>query len=158
MRLFFAAAPVVALSLLAVAPGAPAATTNYVAPANSGCGENGPTMSSRVPTVYLTSATVRLRDNGRARFFLRGTQAAATTVRITQVGGKRVGGTEPRTYTCTPDGSGPDGSGVVSLPINAYGRKLVKRNGRLKVKLVFHLVNGSGVRHTRVQTSVIRPE
>lgn len=121
-------------------------------PANSGCGESGPTMSDSKPTVRLTSATFRLRDTGRVRIFLRGNQTAAMRVKISQVGGKRIGGTGPGSYTCaTPN------AGVVALPINAYGRKLVRRHGRLAVKLTFWLTNGSGVTHTRVWSGVIRP-
>ncbi len=84
---------------------------------------------------------------------MRGNQTAAMTVKVSQVGGKRVGGTMPGSYTCaTPN------AGVVSVPINAYGRKLVRRHGRLAVKLTFRLINGSGVTHTRVWSGVIRPE
>ncbi len=131
---------------------APASAADFP-PANSGCGDDGPTMSGSTPTVRLTSATLRLRDTGRARIFLRGNQTAAMTVKVSQVGGKRVGGTMPGSYTCaTPN------AGVVSVPINAYGRKLVRRHGRLAVKLTFRLINGSGVTHTRVWSGVIRPE
>ena len=53
-------------------------------PANSGCGDDGPTMSSSRPTVRLTSTTMRLRDTGRVRIHLRGNQTAAMTVTIAQ--------------------------------------------------------------------------
>lgn len=84
---------------------------------------------------------------------MRGNQVAATKVRIAQVGGRRVGGTEPRSFTC----AAPRNS-VISIPINAYGRKLVRRNGRLAVKITFRLINGSGVKHARVWSGVIKPE
>ncbi len=47
---------------------------------------------------------------------------------------------------------------MVSLPLNAYGRKLVERHGRLAVKLTFSLVNGSGMRDYRILSGVIRHE
>ncbi len=121
-------------------------------PANSGCGDDGPTMSDMKPTVRLTSATLRLRDSGRVRVYLRGSQTAAMTVKIAQVGGKRVGGTTG-SYTCTT----PRNS-VVAMPLNAYGRKLVRRHGRLAVKITFRLINGSGVTNKRVLSGVIKPE
>ena len=117
-----------------------------------GCGEEGLTETRKRPTVTLTSATMRLRETGRARIFLRGTQTAAMTVKVSQVGGKRIGGTPSGGYTCaTPD------AGFVAVPITAYGRRLVRRHGRLAVKLTFRLINGSGVRHTRVWSAVITP-
>jgi hypothetical protein len=122
-------------------------------PANSGCGDDGPTMSESRPTVRLTSAALRLRDTGRVRIHLRGNQTASMTVRIAQVGGRRVGGTNPGGYTCTT----PRES-IVAAPLNAYGRRLVRRHGRLAVKLAFRLINGSGVTNTRVLSGVIKPE
>ncbi len=121
-------------------------------PANSGCGENGPTMSSDRPTVELASDALGLRDTGRVRVSLRGNQTAATAVTIAQIGGRRVGGTASGTYTCiTP------AAGVVSLPLNDYGRRLVRRHGELKVTLAFRLVNGSGVTNTVRRVGVVRP-
>ena len=122
-------------------------------PASSGCGDDGPTMSSSRPTVRLTSTTLRLRDTGRVRIHLRGNQTAATTVTIAQVGGKRVGGTRAGGYTCTTPRNG-----IVALPLNAYGRRLVQRHGRLAVKITFRLINGSGVTNKRVLPGVIKPE
>ena len=121
-------------------------------PAGSGCGDDGLTQSASRPTLTLTSATLPLRDTGRVRIYIRGTQTAAMTVKMAQVGGRRVGGTNPGGYTCTTSGTS-----VVAPALNAYGRKLVARHGRLAVKLTFRLVNGSGVRHTRVWSGVIRP-
>lgn len=131
---------------------APASAAEWP-PANAGCGDDGPTMSDNRPTVRLTSATLRLRDSGRVRIYLRGNQTAAMTVKIAQVGGKQVGGTARGVYSCTT----PRNS-VVATPLNAYGRKLVRRHGRLAVKLTFRLINGSGVMHKRVLSGVIKPE
>jgi hypothetical protein len=120
-------------------------------PARSGCGD-GSTISDRRPTVRLTSTTLRLRDTGHVRIYLRGNQTAAMTVKIAQVGGKRVGGTTAGTYTCTTPGNG-----LVAVPLDAYGRKLVRRDGRLPVTLTFRLINGSGVTNKRVLSGVIKP-
>ncbi|MGH8733331.1 MAG: hypothetical protein ACREVB_06580, partial [Burkholderiales bacterium] len=137
-----------ALILALAAPGSAAQSP----PANSGCGEAGPTMSEARPTVRLTSTTLRLRDTGRVRIHLRGNQTAAMTVKIAQVGGKRVGGTTEDGYACaTPRAA------IVAVPLNAYGRRLVRRHGRLEVKLMFRLINGSGVTNTRSLGGVIRP-
>ncbi len=131
---------------------APVASATDFPPPNAGCGDDGLTQSQNRPTVRLTSATARLRDTGSARIFLRGNQTAAMTVKVAEVGGKRVGGTAPQSFTCaTPN------AGVVAVPINAYGRKLVRRHGRLAVKFTFRLVNRSGVTHTRVWSGVIKP-
>jgi hypothetical protein len=152
----------VALSLLAAGGAAGAAGAGAVAthasaadwpPANSGCGDDGPTKSVAEPTVRLTSATLRLRDSGRVRLSVRGNQTAAMTVKIAQAGGKRVGGTTAGSYTCTT----PENS-VVAAPLNTYGRTLVQRHGRLAVKITFRLINGSGVRNTRVLSGVVKPE
>lgn len=146
----------VALSLIAVG-GAGALVTHAsaadVPPANSGCGDDGPTKTDGQPTVRLTSATLRLRDSGRVRISVRGNQTAAMTVKIAQVGGKRVGGTAEGSYTCTT----PRNS-VVAPALNTYGRKLVQRHGRLAVKITFRLINGSGVTNKRVLSGVIKPE
>jgi hypothetical protein len=75
------------------------------------------------------------------------------TVQIAQVGGRRVGGTSPVGYTCSAPGDS-----VLALPLNAYGRALVRRHGRVAVKLTCRLVNGSGVTNVRVLSGVIRPE
>lgn len=131
---------------------APTSASHLPTTANTGCGDNGLTASPNRPTVKLTSATIRMRGT-RARIFLRGNQTAAMTVKISQVGGKKVGGTMHGGYTCaTPE------PGVVSTPLNAYGRKLVRRHGRLAVKLTFRMINASGVRHNRVWSAVIKPE
>ncbi|MCP9491566.1 MAG: hypothetical protein MSC31_17075 [Solirubrobacteraceae bacterium MAG38_C4-C5] len=58
-------------------------------PANSGCGEEGPTMSTEAPTMGLSSAELRLRDTGRVRAQVQGDQTAATTVTITQADSSR---------------------------------------------------------------------
>lgn len=110
-------------------------------------------MSSSRPTVRLTSTTLRLRDTGRVRIYVRGNQTAAMTVNIGQIGGKRVGGTSAGGYTCTTPSNG-----IVALPLNAYGRKLVQRHGRLAVKITFRLINGSSVTNKRVLSGVIKPE
>ena len=122
-------------------------------PAGSGCGESGPTQSEARPIASLASKTLTLRDTGRVRLLVRGNQTAAATVSITQDGGRRVGGTNADQYTCTT----PD-TGIVSLPLNVYGRALVRRHGRLPVRLTVHLVNGSGVRNTVRLSGVIHPE
>ena len=75
------------------------------------------------------------------------------TVKIAQVGGKRVGGTAAGGYTCTT----PRNT-VIAPSLNAYGRKLVRRHGRLAVKITFRLINGSGVTTKRVLSGVIKPE
>lgn len=120
-------------------------------PANAGCGENGTTKSDIAPTVRLTSATLRLTPRG-VRIRLRGSQTAAMFVKIAQVGGKRVGGTTAGSYTCTT----PRNS-VIAPSLSAYGRKLVRRHGRLAVKITFRLINGSGVTNKRVLSGVIMP-
>ena len=122
-------------------------------PANAGCGENGPSMSTVPPTVRLTSAILRMTLSGRVRIRLRGNQIAAMFVKIAQVGGKRLGGTQRGTYNCTAPGSF-DNSPLLS----DYGRKLVRRHGRLAVKLTFRIINGSGVTDKRVLSGVIRPQ
>jgi hypothetical protein len=121
-------------------------------PANAGCGDDGLTKSDSQPSVRLTSTTLRLRDSGRVRISVRGTQTAAMTLTIAQAGGKRVGGTSAGGYTCTTPSNG-----IVALPLNAYGRKLVQRHGRLVVKITFRLINGSGVTNKRVLSGVIKP-
>ncbi len=121
-------------------------------PVNVGCGENGTTKSDIQPTVRLTSATLRLTRRGGVGIRLRGNQTAAMFVKIAQVGGKRVGGTAAGSYTCTT----PRNS-VIAPSLNAYGRKLVRRRGRLRVRITFRLINGTGVTNTRVLSGVIRP-
>ena len=122
-------------------------------PANSGCGDDGATRSDIRPTVGLTSATFRLTTRGRLRIRLRGNQTAAMFVKVAQVGGKRVGGTERGTYNCMAPGN------FLNSPLlSDYGRKLVRRHGRLVVKLTFRIINGSGVTNKRVLSGVIRPE
>jgi hypothetical protein len=121
-------------------------------PSASGCGQNGPTMSDARPTAALASTTLRLRYTGAVRVLLRGNQTAAATVSITQAGGRSVGGTASGRYTCTTPGQG-----IVSLPLNHYGRTLVRRHGVLRVHLTLRLVNGSGVRNTVSLSGVIRP-
>jgi len=122
-------------------------------PAASGCGEDGPTKSSEPPTLTRISSTLVLRYTGDARMYVRGTQTAAMTVSIAQAGGRRVGGTPRGGYTC----SDPTYSRL-ALPLNSYGRKLVRRHGRLRVSVVFRIVNGSGVTNTVRSSGVIRPE
>lgn len=149
--------PRLAVALAAIAATGGGALTAHAAvdlpPANSGCGDDGPTKSDIQPTVRLTSATLRLRDSGRVRISVRGSQTAAMTVKIAQVGGKRVGGTSAGSYTCTT----PRNS-VIAPSLNAYGRKLVRRHGRLAVKVTFRLINGSGVTNKRLLSGVIKPE
>lgn len=106
------------------------------------------------PTVSLASSTLTLRnkDRVRVRIVVRGNQATQATVSIAQPGGRLVGGTDRGTYTCTfPDSS------VVSLPLNSYGRALVRRHRKLSVRLTWQLVNGSGVRNTVRLSGVVRP-
>lgn len=131
----------------------PPAEAAQLPPANSGCGEYGPTRSDARPTASLSSRTLTLRYTGRVRMAVRGNQTAAATVSITQAGGRRVGGTQSATYTCTTPGRS-----VVALPLNSYGRALVRRHGQLRVRLILHLVNGSGVRSTVRLVGVIRRE
>lgn len=122
-------------------------------PANAGCGENGSTRSDDQPTVRLTSATLRLTPRGGVRIRLRGNQTAAMFVKIAQVGGTRVGGSERGSYNCAAPGSFTNSQGL-----SDYGRKLVGRHGRLAVKLTFRIINGSGVTNKRVLSGVIKPE
>ncbi len=122
-------------------------------PAIAGCGENGSTSSDIRPTVRLTSATLRLTPRGGVRIRLRGNQTAAMFVKIAQIGGKRVGGTDRGVYSCTVPGSF-----ISSQRLSDYGRKLVRRHGRLAVKLTFRIINGSGVTNKRVLSGVIKPE
>jgi hypothetical protein len=150
--------PRLALAIAAIAASGAGALTAHASdvnlpPANAGCGDDGLTTSDSQPSVRLTSATLRLRETRRVRIFVRGTQTAAMTVTIAQVGGKRVGGTSAGGYTCTT----PSNS-IVALPLNAYGRKLVQRRGRLAVKITFRLINGSGVTNKRLLSGVIKPE
>lgn len=122
-------------------------------PANAGCGENGTTKSDFAPTVGLTSATLRLTPRGGVRIRLRGNQTAAMFVKIAQVGGKRVGGTPRWTYNCAAPANFTN-----SQRLSDYGRKLVRRHGRLAVKLTFRIINGSGATNKRVLSGVIKPE
>ena len=122
-------------------------------PANAGCGENGSTASDIAPTVRLTSATLRLTPRGDVRIRVRGSQTAAMFVKIAQVGGKRVGGTERGSYNCVTPGTFTN-----SQRLSDYGRKLVRRHGRLAVKITFRIINGSGVTNKRVLSGVIKPE
>ena len=140
------------------APGpVPPSVNALFPPAGAGCGENGLTRSQNRPTVRLTSTTFPVRGTntgvgGRVRIPIRATQTAASNVKIAQVGGKRVGGTIGG-YICTEPTKR-----TASVAVNGYGAKLVKRHGRLAVKVTFRLINGSGVTHTRVWSGVIRPE
>lgn len=122
-----------------------------VPPTNSGCGQSGPTHSDARPTAALASKMLTLRYTGQVRVRVRGDQTAAATVAITQAGGRRVGGTPSGRYTCTTPGES-----IVSLPLNSYGRALVRRHGQLRVQLTLHLVNGSGMRNTVRLAGVIR--
>ena len=122
-------------------------------PANAGCGENGTTKSDIQPTVRLTSATLSLTPRGGVRIRLRGDQTAAMFMKLAQVGGKRVGGTERGSYNCTAPGNFTN-----SQRLSDYGRKVVRRHGRLAVKLTFRIINGSGVTNKRVLSGVIKPE
>ena len=120
-------------------------------PADSGCGQSGPTKTQARPTAVLASKTLRLRTTGAVRVYLRGNQTAAASVSITQAGGRRVGGTAAGGYTCTTPKEG-----IVALPMNSYGRALVRRHGQLRVRLTLRLVNGSGVRDTVTLSGTIR--
>lgn len=123
-------------------------------PTNSGCGDAGSTKSAERPTVTL-GQSMTLRSTGRARLVLsNANQTAAATVRIAQAGGRRIGGTPSGGYTCI---SHDQPRNVVAIPIKAYGRRLVKRNGKLRVSVTFRIVNGSGVANTVRGTAVIRP-
>jgi len=122
-------------------------------PANAGCGENATTKSDIQPTVRLTSATLRLTPRGGVRIRLRGDQTAAMFVKLAQVGGKRVGGTERGSYNCAAPGTFTN-----SQRLSDYGREIVRRHGRLVVKLTFRIINGSGITNKRVLSGVIKPE
>src|SRR3954453_22466841 len=103
------------LALLTACAGAMLVAPAHAAsppPANSGCGDSGPTKSEARPTASLASKTLRLRSTGRVRLLVRGNQTAAATMSITQAGGRRVGGTDSDQYTCTTPGKG-----IVSLPL-----------------------------------------
>lgn len=122
-------------------------------PANSGCGEDGPTRSEKRPTVTLASPVLRLTRTGVLRIRLRGNQTAAMFVKVAQIGRKRMAGTERGSYTCTTPGNF-----TYSTRLSDYGRKIVRRHGELSARLRFRLINGSGVTHIRDWNSVIRPE
>jgi hypothetical protein len=126
-------------------------TTALSPPANAGCGD-GTAKSDIQPTVKLSSATLRTTPQRHVHILMRGTQTAGMFVKISQVGGKRVGGTEPGSYTCASPGTF-----TISIPLSDYGRKIVRRHGRLAVKLTFRLINGSGVTNKRVLSGVIKP-
>jgi hypothetical protein len=124
-------------------------------PTNSGCGEAGSTKTDVRPNVTF-GQSMTLRYTRRARLVLtNANQTAAATVRVVQAGGRRVGGTPAGGYTCISD---DQTRSAVAIPINEYGRRLVKRNGRLRVTVTFRIVNGSGVTNTVRGTAVIRPE
>jgi hypothetical protein len=101
------------------------------------------------PTVRLTSTTFPMRaeagqaSTGRVRIPVHANQIAATKVKLAQVRGKRVGGTAGGSYTCTEPTKH-----TVSVALDAFGVKLVRRHHRLAVKVTFRLINGSGVTHT----------
>jgi len=122
-------------------------------PANAGCGDDGSSVSAVPPTVSLASATLRVTPRGGVRIRLRGNQTAAMFVKIAQVGGKRLGGTELGSYNCAVPGDFTN-----AQPLSTYGRRLVRRRGRVAVKLTFRIINGSGVTKKRVLSAVIRPE
>ncbi len=119
----------------------------------SGCGEL--TRSDEKPFVSVLRDGW-LRYTGKARIFLpSSTQQAAATVSITQAGGRRIGGTLGFMYTCTPAPAGP--SAYVALPITDYGRRLIRRHGRLSVTVTLRILNGSNVRNVVRQRVTIRP-
>lgn len=122
-------------------------------PANSGCGDDGPTQSASVPTVRLTSASLRLRDTGRARIYLRGNQTAAMTVTIAQVGGKRVGGTTPAN---TPAPPRPGTASWLRRSMPTAASSCGEMAG-WRSRSPSGLINGSGATNTRVLSGVIRP-
>jgi len=101
----------------------------------------------------LTEALVFLTPRGGVRIRLRGDQTAAMFVKLAQVGGKRVGGTERGSYNCTAPGTFTN-----SQRLSDYGRKVVRRHGRLAVKLTFRIINGLGVTNKRVLSGVIKSE
>lgn len=131
----------------------PASTGAETPPVGAGCGPNGPTRSATPPTAALASSTILLRDTGRIRMLVRGNQTAGATVVVSQAGGRRVGGTDGSTYTCI----GP-GTEAVALPLNAYGRALVRRHRQLRVLVRMRLVNGSGVGDTVALTGTVRAD
>jgi hypothetical protein len=98
-------------------------------------------------------ATLRLTPRAGVRIRLAGNQTAAMFVKIVQVGGKRVGGTQRGTYDYTAPGNF-----ISPHPLSDYGRKLVRRHGSLAVRLTFRIINGSGVTSKRVLSGIIRPE
>jgi hypothetical protein len=131
------------------------ANAEVTPPANSGCGENGPTMSSERPTVTLPSTIWFRRSTGRVRIHVRdGNQVAAAAVRIRQRGGRLVGGNTNHSYTCIDRRP----AAIIALPLDDYGRTLIRRNARLRVTLTFRIINGSGVRNTISRSAVIRHE
>jgi hypothetical protein len=133
-----------------IAPPTPATAP----PVASGCGDDGPTMSASRPTMTLPR-TLTLRSTGRVRIVLTSaSQTAAATVKLAQAGGRRVGGTAPGTHTCT---NGARASSTVSVPLDAYGRRLVRRHGHLRVRVTLNLVNGSDVTNRVRGLAVIRP-
>lgn len=142
---------VLSTATVAVAVSAGTAGAAPAPPINAGCGRSGMTHSAAEPTVSLASSALTLRYYGEVHGVVRGSQTAAVTVSMKQAGGRLVGGTTGHTYTCTV----PNRSSV-SLPLNIYGRTLVRRHGRLAVRLTLQLVNGSGVRNTVHLSGVIR--
>jgi hypothetical protein len=94
--------------------------------------------------VQLVSTMLTVGDTGRVRMLVYGgDQTAAATVSITQESGRTVGATPSGGYTCTTAGES-----TILLPLNHYGRALVRRHGNIGVRLTWQLVNGSGVRNT----------
>ncbi len=120
-------------------------------PSNAGCTDAGSTRSATAPTVRLASSRLVLRPTGRVRMVLRGSQTAAATVTLKQRGGKLVGGTARGGYTCVVAGES-----TIGIDLNAYGRRLVARNGRLPMTATFRLTNGSDVKRTQVLVGTVR--
>ncbi len=95
-----------------------------------------------------------LRDTGSVRMRVTGAnQTAGATVRLTQRGGRKVGGTASG-RTLAPFPTPAD----IGVPLTDYGRRLVERHGSLQVTVVFHLINGSGLTNTIERQASIRLE
>lgn len=137
-----------------VVPVASQAHAEVTPPADSGCGSSGPTKSAATPTVRLATA-LSATQTGRVRLrLLDATQTAAVAVRIRQKGGRLVGGNTNHSYTCTTADAHDK---TVSVPLNGYGRALLRHRDRLVVTVTLRLINGSGVRNTVSRSAVIRP-
>ena len=104
--------------------------------------------ASRLPHPAPLTGDVRIRLSDA-------NQTAGAIVRLIQRGGRSVGGTASGKYTCTDASVGAE---TAAVPLNDYGRRLMRRQGSLRVTLRFRLTNGSGVTNTIQRAAVIRRE